>query len=107
MFRVGQKVVCVKDDELCDGLYFDRCGLKKGEVYTVRWAGVYSHPYRLQEDHYCVKLEEILRKFDDPAYYDLPFAALRFRPIVERKTSIEVFEKLLSPTSPRKVTEDA
>jgi len=67
--------------------------LKKGAIYHVRWIG--PNPYLpWQEFGICVRLHEIARN-NDPNWPDMPFLARRFRPVVERKTSIRIFETIL------------
>lgn len=100
-FHVGQKVVCV-DAALAprgpikcgvDELHLDLSGLKEGETYTISWAGDYEDAvWHLQPS---VRVYEIRR------VADMPFAAARFRPLVERKTSIEIFQRMLSPKKVR------
>ncbi|MCF3639430.1 CAP-Gly domain protein [Rhizobium sp. TRM95111] len=80
-FRVGQKVVCV--DDRFRNVSIDQ-GIRKGQIYTVRWAGHYRH--YVDGDFYGIKLMELYRGNDDgPEGYgavDMPFRASRFRPLV-------------------------
>jgi hypothetical protein len=80
-FRVGQKVVCINDR--FKNVSIDQ-GIRKGQVYTVRWAGHYRH--YVDGDFYGLKLVELYRGNDDgPEGYgaaDMPFRATRFRPLV-------------------------
>lgn len=100
-FRVGQKVVCINDDP--NAFYpagrGDLDGLMKGCIYTVREIGLIGYA-----GHACVRLEELRRpdKYDN----DCPYAAARFRPIVERKTDISIFARMLDPEN-HKQFEDA
>ena len=74
-FHVGQKVVCVDPPDLSD------C-LKRGQVYT------------------CVAMEDIFLGVDccsEPDHHCGWFRD-RFRPVVERKTSIEIFTAMLKPS---------
>lgn len=94
MFHVGQKVVCV------NALGTDSEGIKelsRGAIYTVRWHGIHGVPYF--KPTYCVRVEGIVR-FDDwaPLNQDCPFRASRFRPVIERRTSIEIFTAMLKPS---------
>jgi len=81
MFHVGQKVVCINDR--FKNVSIDQ-GIRKGQVYTVRWAGQYRH--YVDGDFYGIKLMELYRGKDDgPEGYgadDMPFRATRFRPLV-------------------------
>lgn len=99
-FRVGQKVVCV--DDVGHGRYTpfpagnDLEGLTKGEVYTILYVGV-------SFGGSVVRIEEIRRRFslivDDENFY----AAARFRPVVESKTDISIFKKMLIPAKGRQL----
>lgn len=96
-FKVGQRVVCVDDSPGPIPGYLPSLRpwdgyLKRGAIYTVRWVGMHApvlsgqrHPQLL-----CVKLEEIVRSIKDP-----PYRATRFRPVVERKTEIAIFTRIL------------
>ena len=80
-FNVGQKVVCINDR--FKNVSIDQ-GIRKGQVYTVRWTGHYRH--YVDGDFYGIKLMELYRGKDDgPEGYgavDMPFRASRFRPLV-------------------------
>jgi hypothetical protein len=80
-FQVGQKVVCVNDR--FKNVSIDQ-GIRKGQIYTVRWTGQYRH--YVDGDFYGIKLMELYRGNDDgPEGYgatDMPFRATRFRPLV-------------------------
>lgn len=95
-FRVGQKVVCV--DDVPHGKYAPwpvkggLDGLTKGTVYTIREIGAYcGEP--------VVWLNEITREIVPgwEKYGEQGFSPARFRPLVERKTDISVFMKMLTP----------
>lgn len=87
-FHVGQKVVCVDDEARYGDLY----PLKAGVTYTVRSIGPFCHPlFRITE--VCVCVEEITRQDD------FPYLARRFRPLVERKTDISIFHRILQQNS--------
>lgn len=95
-FYVGQKVVCVDDDvREADGLkrlFLDR-------IYTVRAVrsepgGKWIHHWKYESETVFLALAEINdRKAGDTAY-----AASRFRPVVERKTDISIFQAMLNPS---------
>lgn len=80
-FQVGQKVVCINDR--FKNVSIDQ-GIRKGQIYTVRWVGHYRH--YVDGDFYGIKLMELYRGNDDgPEGYgatDMPFRATRFRPLV-------------------------
>jgi len=77
-FRVGQKVVCV-DANPRNGHVSN---LTEGAVYTVRAFGP------SKDGSPGISLDEI--------YHPFPFYQDRFRPVVERKTDISVFTKMLT-----------
>lgn len=96
-WQVGDKIVCI-DDELHDRYmrpgwvsFGDLDGLTAGRVYTIRRIGV--DPGALM----CVWLVEIIRP---PLFSGDPetgYAVQRFRPVQTRKTSIAIFERMLTP----------
>lgn len=94
-FHIGQKVVCI--DDKFKHVSIDQ-GIRKGEIYTLRWVGEYTH--YIDGTFFGVKLEELHRGNDDgPEGYgaaDMPFRATRFRPLV--KDRISSLRKLLAPT---------
>lgn len=91
MFQVGQKVICVDDAQIIPSSNpIDQIPLECGSIYTVRWIGP-QYFSGLDKIVLSVRLEETLRPFD------YPFGADRFRPVVERKTDISVFTRMLTP----------
>lgn len=92
MFYVGQKVVCVDADSHYG--YVIR-GLEQNKIYTVRWVGDFTHPEFGAAA--CLRLNETIRHCEHYLIEDLPSRAVRFRPLVERKTDISVFTALLNP----------
>ena len=110
-FYVGQRVVCVDDGDhtryasakllskhrLSGGMN----GLTRGRVYTIRavrqdWA---------DENITVVFLREIVRPLFPSEPEESGYAPQRFRPLVERKTSIEIFQRLLLPSEKEKELE--
>lgn len=93
-FYVGQQVVCI--DDKFKNVSIDQV-IRKGQIYTIRWVGMYSH--YVDGEFVGVKLEEIHRGNDDgPEGYgaaDMPYRASRFRPLV--KDRIGSLRKLLAP----------
>jgi hypothetical protein len=77
IFRVGQKVVCVDDS--------GSVALKRGDIYVV--TSLVSR--------YC--LPSIGIDVCEPRTGSNIWFARRFRPIVERKTDISIFTKMLTP----------
>ena len=90
MFYVGQKVVCVDDVPVQLRVGDPTFPLRSGEVYTVRG-------FADQRGDKCILLCEIF----EPELADLGYFARRFRPAVERKTSIEIFTRMLNPSKER------
>lgn len=82
-FHVGQKVVCINDgnyfnikDELGSG--YDG-GLRNGNIYTIT----------MIEDGKFLHLAEMARN---------AWNKCRFRPVVEKKTDISIFQEMLTKT---------
>ena len=59
-FHVGQKVVCI--DDKFKNVSIDQ-GIRKGQIYTIRWIGPYKH--YIDGEFIGIKLEEIHRGNDD------------------------------------------
>lgn len=89
--RVGDKVVCINDKFPFVSLDQQ---IREGEVYTVRWAGNFTH--YIDGSFHGIKLVEIDRGNDDGpegyGYADMPFRADRFRPVVAPKAVKELEE---------------
>lgn len=94
--RVGQKVVCV--DAVADGRYMpagfgpsrtnNLDGLTRGAIYTIRSLNVvFGTP--------VCRLQEITRGWEPIFGGESYFAQARFRPVVERKTDISIFTRML------------
>lgn len=93
MFHIGQKVVCIKNGGWTSPKMFgDEIFPVFGKVYTVR-------EIEPDFDEYSwIRLEEIINR---PHNYgdgmiEASYRSDRFRPIVERKTDISVFTKMLT-----------
>ena len=80
-FKVGQKVVCVD----ARPRQVSRTILRHGEIYTI--VALPMSPDGLQG----VEVAEV------KSIAPFGFWANRFRPVVERKTDISVFTKMLTP----------
>lgn len=95
MFRVGQKVVCVEDKPMLVDIFPYRAAvgvnLIKGNVYTIRGV-VFDLKGTL-----CVYLVEARSPLPPLSNgMERPYFATRFRPLVERKTDISIFKKMLN-----------
>lgn len=90
-FRVGQKVVCV------DACFVEVPNIPTlGAVYTIREIFVnFGCPIR---GGCGVYVEEITNPIHQISGMEYGFYSFHFRPIVERKTSIEIFTAMLKPT---------
>jgi hypothetical protein len=103
MFYVGQKVVCVSDDWWLNGERHDRWYKRLpvcGEVYTIRSIVVLNE---FMGGIAGLKLEEFI--FPDGSRFDGngegAFIATHFRPVIERKTDISIFTRILDDVSKR------
>ena len=104
-FYVGQKVVCINDDvnsfsgdqKPGANIIKNMHGLKKGEIYTIRWVGYYENANFNQ--YLGIKVKEIIRKNEGTLSDDNPYNANRFKPLEGQKDSLEQFRKLLNPDS--------
>lgn len=96
MFHVGQKVVCINADiNNANARPIDLATwqLVKGKVYTIR--ALLNEPTTGP----TLLVEEIPDR--DPygtGLFEAGYFRWRFRPLVERKTSIEVFKRMLNRT---------
>lgn len=88
MFYVGQKVVCVDDGHYHASYPFEKP--VKGRVYTV------SRVYEADDDGEVMLCLDELDQPGNHEWYqgDHSYA---YRPVVERKTSIEIFKAMLTP----------
>ena len=87
-FRVGMKVVCVNDKGYV-GISLDQPDRpRRDQVYTIR-------DVILHDSEVFVRVEEIVCDPEThPVHGEGGWAAWRFRPVVERKTSIELFHQI-------------
>lgn len=95
-FRPGQKVVMFRDFGQGARLRADLEGVVlpvKGPVYTVREIDPDT-----SNGFVCIRLVEITNGPHVGDGMEPSFEAALFRPIVERKTSIEVFKAMLNPS---------
>jgi hypothetical protein len=87
MFYVGQKVCCL-DSKADDGGFWEYAPVL-GEIYTV-----VDCVYEPLAQFEVVLLAEI----KNTDWCSGRYRASRFRPVVERKTSIEIFRAMLNPS---------
>ncbi len=90
MFRIGQKVVCVEDRAEAAGDILDGW-IKAGNIYVIR-----SMEFCPVQNRLGVRVEGVILP-TNPFFNDEEnlIEAFRFRPIVEKKTDISVFEEIL------------
>lgn len=91
MFRVGQKVVCVDASRCYRKIETD---LVKGAIYEIEAVETFGGDFGL--------VVTGARSWWPSGAYN----AVRFRPIVEHKTDISIFTKMLTPKT-RRVQERA
>lgn len=100
-FRVGQKVVCIQTVTERAAASWSQHKPRYpavGGVYTIRTLNMW--PGR---DVCLLTFDELNNAHMVPSLclIEPGFDARRFRPVVERKTSIEIFTKLLMPSPAR------
>jgi hypothetical protein len=101
-FYVGQKVVCVDDYWDPQDRFPAIAYPKKGTVYTIRSVHKPCCSESNSNEPFCVMVDElksppgtVCLACGEPGEMD--FRHSRFRPLIERKTSIEIFTKMLTP----------
>lgn len=90
-FHVGQKVVCILD--------FPDRGLSelqpvKGSIYTVRAIDCFPQGEALR----LYELVNIPGRYAE-GVGETSFGTSAFRPVVERKTDISIFQQMLTPST--------
>jgi hypothetical protein len=103
-WHVGMKVVCV--DDQFDHVLPREIGPVAGREYTIRTISRCPNTGVVG-----IRVEEIVnpntgRNPDDAGNNERGFPAPRFRPVQKRKTSIEIFQRLLTDPHVR-IEEDA
>ena len=100
-FRVGQKVVCIGGDGTPKPIGYWKSWARewgitlatRGNIYTIRCVRVAA------DGTQRVRLIEIVNpiiEFNNAPSQEMWFWASHFRPIVERKTDISIFTKMLT-----------
>lgn len=95
MFQIGQKVVCVAETS-CGG-YGDEILPVVGAVYTVRGIDLNRSGCKCPTGLWLCEIRNKERYYTD-GLDECSFASDRFRPLIERKTDISIFKKMLTPT---------
>lgn len=90
-FRVGQKVACIKAASIIP--YIRPHDTVNGRIYTVR--DVYACPATGKP---ALRFEEHINPIHPTYGVECGYFAERFRPVVERKTSISIFTQMLNPS---------
>jgi hypothetical protein len=99
MFHVGQKVVCVDDSgNWTNGFYYEIP--VKGRIYTIRDIDtrcvVFFGKAAIRVEEIILPIENTLVGEWEPGY-----SPDRFRPVIERKTDISVFTRILDKVNKR------
>lgn len=94
-FHVGQKVVCINDDWTHPLRRLVGTVPRKGAIYHVRGFDRFAPAF--------IYLVEIVNMVPPTFTSEPAFLAESFRPIVERKTDISIFTKLLAPNPDARV----
>jgi hypothetical protein len=92
MYYSGQKVVCIDAKPRGDYKWEPGEELEKDKVYTI--FKVHESPWGFL----ILELMELSRGFDTKFYFQLyGYNADRFRPLVDTKTDISIFDEVLNP----------
>lgn len=84
-FHVGQKVVCIDDSIGLDG---SAAPIEEGRIYTVRGV-TKGHSVRGED------IGLLFKEIPPMPAFPQGYSHSRFRPVVERKTSIAIFHEIL------------
>lgn len=93
MFELGEKVICVDDDPESFAVPDDDSNdwpLEQGVIYTI--SGFDKDPIYNVHTLYLVEIPDR----SNGEFADYGFAQARFRKLIKKKQSIEVFEKILN-----------
>lgn len=96
MFYVGQKAVCI-DDSFGPGPW-DRGRPYlpiAGEIYIVRLTGMQKFQTETAPALWLSEVVNPVHLWEDGEIGEIGFSSHRFRPLVERKTDISIFTKIL------------
>lgn len=94
MFHLGQQVVCIDDSVKRAKAIQDMHGLKKGNIYIIRWVGEMIWPFfGVTNPLLYIRVEEIIRP-TCCGHADLPYLATRFKPL--KTTDISIFTEMLT-----------
>lgn len=91
-FYEGQDVVCVDAKFASHQHPIMTLGLVEGQVYRIRWLGVFVH--YIDGEYLGIKVDGLVRPADQFGYIDMPFYAKRFRPVVKDK--LAAFRNMLA-----------
>ena len=97
-FRVGQRVVCISDASFHMGKFPGSSWPKKNGVYTI--ATINDWPSGTLLTFCGLNNSRFIGKVVNGVYCTMEpgFGAKHFRPVAERKTSIEIFTAMLNPS---------
>lgn len=90
--HVGMKVVCIKEGAWTNAFPEEKLPVFRG-VYTIRSIEMEGGEVSLRFEE--LDNSDLAREFD---IEECKFWSIRFRPVQVRKTSIEVFKRLLTPS---------
>ena len=85
-FRIGQKVVCINAENFCGGTWTPGYELIKGEIYTITHLGLLIGSGRPGCN---------IAELPPHPRHECRFGIFRFRPLVDRKTDISIFTRML------------
>src|SRR5882762_4640883 len=93
-FRIGQKVMQISPWNDGKSPYSDVRFTECGVIYTIRDILEIKSLIALR----FIELRNPKHNYNGFSSIEQPFPAWNFRPIVERKTDISIFEKMLAPS---------
>ena len=108
MFWVGQKVVCIDNDDHPEWQTAEARTCKEQVSYWLERGNIYVIRKIVSRKNLTIWLRGINRRRTDRGdqeWRDTGFMAERFRPLVERKTDIAIFKKLVAPKRQRELAD--
>ena len=106
-FHVGQKIVCINGNFKDSRWYRSLYQPKQGHIYTIR---DFAHAeYVAASDSPSGSFVYLVEIINPPVlwyngFWELAWPLRRFRPVIERKTDISIFTKILDDVRAKEPT---